>query len=298
MTEMSIRHQTIYRYAKPVTFGPHRLMVRPRDSHDLRLLGAELAINPAPSRLRWLYDVFGNSIAIAEFEGIEADCLSFDSTIHLEQFPTTMPHVEIEEYARTYPFSYHSEEIPDLARSIERTDADPSRHVDLWAKSLIESGTVDTLGLLSTMCAKIHDEFRYIPREAEGVQEPAETLASGTGTCRDFALLMLAAARALGIAGRFVSGYLGIDGTDMVRSVGNSTHAWVELYLPGAGWIDFDPTNNIIGGTNLVRVAWAREPNQAIPLAGSWTGAPGDYLGMSVDVSIELGGGETVAQAA
>jgi transglutaminase-like putative cysteine protease len=189
--------------------------------------------------------------------------------------------------------------MPDLARSTERSDSDPSRSVDIWAKSLFpQGGTVETLALLTKMNETIHADFSYNPREAEGVQSPSETLATKSGTCRDFAVLMLAAARALGFAGRFVSGYLGIEGTEKVRSVGNATHAWVELYLPGAGWIDFDPTNNIIGGRNLIRVAWARLPGQAIPISGSWTGAPADYLGMSVDVSLELATPETSAKAA
>lgn len=296
MTTLTVRHVTTYRYAKPVSFGEHRLMVRPRDSHDLRLLSATLAISPLPSRLRWRHDVFGNSVAIATFD-TDADALSFDSTITLEQFPTTMPDVEIDEYARSYPFSYDAIEMPDLARSIERHDSDPDHQVDYWAKALIPSGgEVDTLALLTKMTEAIHQTFEYVPRETEGVQAPVETLATRGGTCRDFTLLLIEGARALGIAARFASGYLGVDAA---RSVGNATHAWAQLYLPGAGWLDFDPTNNIVGGKNLIRVAWAREPRQAIPIVGSWTGAPADYLGMSVDVSIETGAqASTVAEVA
>lgn len=288
MTALSVRHVTTYRYARPVSFDQHRLMLRPRDSHDLRLLSATLAISPSPARLRWRHDAFGNSVAVAAFD-TEADTLSFDSTIVLRQYPTTMPELEVDDYARHYPFSYEVTEMPDLARSIERHVIDPDHVVDRWARKLIPEGRpVDTLALLAKMNETIHGEFKYIPREAEGVQTPAETLAEQSGTCRDFAALLIEAARALGFAARFVSGYLGIGGTDTPRSVGNATHAWAQLYLPGAGWLDFDPTNNIVGGHNLIRVAWAREPSQAIPIAGSWTGAPSDYLGMTVDVTIEL----------
>jgi transglutaminase-like putative cysteine protease len=226
-------------------------------------------------------------VAFASFDQTASE-LSFDSTLSLEQYPTTMPDVEIEEYAKTYPFSYAANEVPDLARSIERHDVDPEHLVDRWAKAMIPEGQVETLALLRAMNASIRRDFEYIPREAEGVQPPAETLAKRSGTCRDFALLLMEGARTLGIAARFVSGYLGISGSNASHVDGNTTHAWAQLYLPGAGWLDFDPTNDIVGGRDLVRVAWARDPAQAVPISGSWTGAPADYLGMGVDVAVTV----------
>jgi transglutaminase-like putative cysteine protease len=98
---------------------------------------------------------------------------------------------------------------------------------------------------------------------------------------------MMEAARALGLAARFISGYLYSPATDNGGNVGGgATHAWVQIYLPGAGWMEFDPTNGIVGNRDLIRVAVVRDPAQAIPISGSWTGTPSDYLGMTVDVTI------------
>jgi transglutaminase-like putative cysteine protease len=281
MPVVTIQHTTTYRYARPVHFGEHRLMFRPRDSHDLRLLETRLEIDPAAS-VRWYHDVFGNSIAIATFSAPAAE-LRFASTIRIEHFPQVGLSVAIEPYAQTYPFSYSADEIPDLGRTVERHYPDPEHRVDAWARQFAATdGPTDTQAMLVAMTNGIHDTFAYQRRDTEGTQTPVETLASGTGTCRDFALLMMEAARSLGFAARFVSGYLYDE-----RAVGGgATHAWAEIYLPGAGWVEYDPTNGLIAGHNLVRVAVARDPSQAIPVAGSFTGVPADYLGMRVDVTV------------
>ena len=292
-----IQHVTIYRYARPVKLGPHRLMFRPRDSHDLRLHEANLTISPPATSIRWLHDVFGNSIAIAEF-GTEATELRFQSDIVLEHFGLENPEFVIEDYARTYPFSYSAEEIPDLGRTIERHYPDPGHKVDEWAKRFVvadpaEGPLLETQEVLEGMMREIKSEFTYAERDTEGTRTPAETLELRQGSCRDLALLMIEAARSLGFAARFVSGYLYDPAVDALQegtgseTVGaGSTHAWVQIYLPGAGWVEFDPTNAIVGGKNLIRVAVARDPRQASPLSGAWTGAPEDYLGMEVTVSV------------
>jgi transglutaminase-like putative cysteine protease len=280
---LTIRHATVYRYARPVSFGDHRLMFRPRDSHDLRLLSTGLEIVPAAS-VRWYHDIFGNSIAIASFEA-EAAELRFVSTIELEHFPASEPEVAIEAYARAYPFSYSAEDIPDLGRTVERHYPDPEHRVDVWAREFVtRNGETGTLEMLVAMTKAIQAGFTYARRREEGTQPPVETLAKGAGTCRDFALLMMEAVRSLGFAARFVTGYLYDPSAKAVG--GGETHAWVQIYLPGAGWVEFDPTNGIVGGTSLIRVAVTRDPSQAVPLAGSFTGAPADYLGMTVDVAI------------
>ena len=279
MALVTIRHTTTYRYARPVAFGDHRLMFRPRDSHDLRLVQTGLEIRPN-ARVHWLHDVFGNSIAVASFTEPAAE-LRLVSTIRLEPFPAAALEFPIEAYARHHPFSYSAEEIPDLGRTIERHYADPKHKVDEWARRFVSSpDRTDTQALLVDMTAAIRQEFRYEAREAEGTQAPVKTLERGSGTCRDFALFMMEAARSLGFAARFVSGYLYDD-----RAVGGgATHAWVQIYLPGGGWVEFDPTNALVGGHKLVRVAVARDPAQAIPVSGTWTGAPSDFLGMTVNV--------------
>ena len=289
MTILTVDHTTVYSYARPVTFGDHRLMFRPRDSHDMRLLDAVLTISPPAAAVRWFHDVFGNSIAIAGF-GDRADELRFVSTITLEHYAMKEPEFPIEAYARNYPFSYSAEEVSDLGRTHERHYADPEHAVDLWARNFVtRGGESDTQGLLVAMTRAIQAGFTYRERFDEGTQPPTETLALGTGSCRDFALLMMEAARSLGFAARFVSGYLydaELADTGEQMLGGGSTHAWVQIYLPGAGWVEFDPTNGLIGGSNLIRVAVARDPSQAIPLTGTFTGAPADFLGMTVDVTV------------
>ena len=288
MGSLIVRHLTSYRYSKPVMFGPHRMMLRPRDSHDMRILSTNLAITPAPVSIRWLHDVFENSVAVATFGAAAAE-LKIESEIQLEHFESTEPDYPIEEYATTYPFSYSTEEVADLMRSIERNYPDPDHDVDRWAKSFLNpKGPTQTLALLEAMTGFVKaQEFKYVARDVEGVQSPVDTLKLGSGSCRDFALLMIEAARSLGFAARFISGYLYVPSADQPGNVGGgATHAWVQVYLPGSGWIEFDPTNGIVGNRDLIRVAVVRDPKQAVPVAGSWTGAPEDFVAMKVQVRV------------
>ncbi|MQP66600.1 transglutaminase family protein [Niveispirillum sp. SYP-B3756] len=294
---LTVTHKTTYDYANPVVLGPHRMMFRPRDSHDLRLLETGLVMEPAPSDLRWMHDVFGNSVALARFDGISASRLTIESRIVLEQFPAGPGDFALEDHARHYPFSYDAAEVPDLGRTMERHYPDPDHKVDEWARQFVRAepgsdGLVDTLPMLRAMTAAIRGGFTYQSRDAEGTQSPVETLERGSGSCRDFALLMMEAARSLGFAARFVSGYLYdpvADGAGDVAVGAGATHAWMQVYLPGAGWVEFDPTNGIAGGRNLIRVAVTRDASQAVPLAGQWTGAPADYRGMTVSVNVTAG---------
>lgn len=294
MPRLAVRHESRYRYATPVSFGDHSMMFRPRDSHDLRLLNATLDIQPAPAAIRWRHDVFGNSVAVASFE-TQADILSFVSEIEIDLFVGSEPDCPIEAYAETYPFSYAQSELPDLARAIERHYPDPGHAVDLWARRFLrKDGPTRTMDLLADLTGAIkQDKFEYKAREAEGVQTPETTLRLKSGSCRDFALLMIEAARALNFAARFVSGYLYVPRLDKAPGPdgaaargGGATHAWVQVYLPGSGWMEFDPTNAIVGNRDLIRVAVTRDPAQAVPLTGSWTGAAQDYLGLDVDVQV------------
>jgi transglutaminase-like putative cysteine protease len=283
MRRLKVSHVTTYDYANPVAFGEHRMMFRPRDSHDLRILSTSLIIQPQPTAIRWMHDVHGNSVAVASFD-FASTRLRFESEIVLQHFETWEPDCPIEPYARTYPFRYAIDEVPDLARAMEHQYPDALHAVDEWAKSFVR---IDTWELLTDMTHAIHRDIRYLAREAEGIQNPVDTLAFGTGSCRDFAVLMMEGARALGFAARFVSGYLyspDVDGTGNVG--GGTTHAWTQIYLPGSGWVEFDPTNGIVGNRDLIRVAVARDPEHAVPLKGTWTGAPADYLGMQVQVAV------------
>jgi len=285
MSLLTVRHLTVYRYSKPVGLGEHRMMFRPRESHDLKLVKAKLEITPAPASLRWLHDVFDNSVAVATFDGSTSE-LRFDSIVTLEHLETTLPDYPLEEYSKTYPFRYSEDELPNLGRALVHHY--PSDDVRRWAVQFLDpSGTTATMNLLRSMTLGIKKDFLYTRRSEKGVQSPSETLDSRRGSCRDFAVLMMEAVRSLGLAARFVSGYIYVPQRDGGATLGSgSTHAWMQTYLPGAGWIDFDPTNSIIGNRNLIRVAVAWDPQQVLPLWGTFVGAPSSFLGMEVTVSV------------
>lgn len=294
MRRLSVKHTTTYKYANPVTFGDHRMMLRPRDSHDLRLLSATIKIEPAPFSIRWLHDVFGNSVEIASFDK-PAFQLHIESKLEIDHFESSEPNCPIEPYAETYPFAYSAEEIPDLHSYVERNYPDPNHQVDFWAKGFVnKDGETNTLAMLTAMTQAIKAGFGYVARGVQGCQNPVNTLNQKSGSCRDFALLMIEATRALGLASRFVSGYIYVPAMDAAGGNtngdgnvgGGTTHAWVQVYLPGTGWMEFDPTNGIVGNRDLIRVAVVRDPTQAVPIAGSWTGRPADYLGMEVSVLV------------
>ncbi len=345
MGVLSVRHRTTYHYAEPVELGEHRMMFRPRESHDLRLIRTRLSITPQPVDLHWRHDVFDNSVAVANF-----DCattrLQFDSMVTLEHVETRLPDYALEVPARRFPFAYPRDEWPDLAPALQRPE--PSVQVDEWAARFAPAGflrpgcaqpgfanpefahtarsaagTLGTMDLLRAMALGIRQQLRYLRRLERGVQTPAETLRRGSGTCRDFAWLMIDAVRSLGLAARFVSGYIYVPDAAPPAPVasisidrpvsmpvdvpvgvpvdvpvgvpvdappamadGGATHAWLQVYLPGAGWVDFDPTNSIIGNRHLIRVAVAWSPMQVLPLWGTYVGSADACLGMRVAVSV------------
>jgi transglutaminase-like putative cysteine protease len=288
MSLLTVRHSTLYRYSEPVGLGEHRMMFRPRASHDLRLIRTSLVITPQPSRLRWLHDPFDNSVAVASFEGNTSE-LRFESVVTLEHFESTVPEYPIEESARNYPFAYSDEDFANLGRGL--TCRYPTPHAADWALQFLDAApTTGTMKILRSMTRGIREQFIYTTRQEKGVQSPQETLENRRGSCRDFAVLMMEAARSLGIATRFVSGYIFIP-NDSGGTGGGATHAWMQAYLPGAGWIDFDPTNSIVGNRNLIRVAVAWSQDQVLPLWGTYAGPKDAFVGMdvSVDVTEEAG---------
>ena len=291
MPHVQVTHTTRYRYVRPVQLTTHRLMVRPRDSHDLRLNEATLVVDPAPQSTRWAHDVFGNSICMMDWapEATTAQ-LRIVSSLDLSHYPAgaAVPRATLQHEAEIFPFSYSADEVADLARAAERHLPDPERQVDAWARRFVSGDQVGTLAMLEAMTHAIRDEFAYAARDEMGTQTPVETLALGSGSCRDFALLMMEAVRSLGLAARFVSGYLYDDGNR--GSVGGgTTHAWCAVYLPGAGWVEYDPTNGLVAGNNLIRVAVTRTPEQAVPVGGGFIGGSSDFAGLTVDVSVHVG---------
>ena len=267
MPSLTIRHVTTYRYRQPVAFGEHRMMLRPRDSHDQRVIEASLDISPEPRSLRFVQDAFGNHVGIARFSG-RAKELCFESIVCLEHSPSDAAKLDLDDASRTFPVDYSADEMPDLAHCIERHQPDPGNEVGRWARQFLPpSGSIGTFELLTRLTAGINHGFLYRRRDAKGIQQPVETLRLGHGSCRDFAMLMIEAARSLGLAARFASGYLAVPLDDPEEpksgSARQSTHAWAQIYLPGAGWIDFDPTSGGVGKIGLITVAVVRDPNHA-----------------------------------
>ena len=284
-----IVHTTIYHYQQPVSFGEHRVMFRPRDSHDLRVIATDLEVSPE-CMVRMIQDPHSNSVALVQpLES--ASELKIVCSFTIEHAHTNNLELPLAPSAEVFPFAYSLEERFDLEQYLRPHHDDPGGHLTAWARQFIRTdGLTGTRDLLVKMNQFIRANFGYAARDEQGTQTPQETLKLSTGSCRDFALLMMEAVRRLGIATRFVSGYLydpALDGADGAATVGaGATHAWLQAYLPGAGWVPFDPTNNLLGGNQLIRVGVARDPSQAAPIAGSWYGEAGDYLGMTVKVVV------------
>jgi transglutaminase-like putative cysteine protease len=285
MPLLTIHHKTEYRYTHPVAFGEHRIMLRPRDSHDLRVVSNRLEIVPEPMSLRWIHDVFGNSVAIATFDE-RAERLCFVNTATVEHNPAEEYVLTPDDPAYFYPFLYDDEEFPDLLQFITPQYGDPEGELSAWARNFLDAeGPTPSFKILSQMTHGIREAFTYRKRHEQGTQHPLDTLQTRSGTCRDYALFMIEALRRLGIAARFVSGYLSIH-ADRTHVGGGSTHAWVQVYLPSAGWIEFDPTNGIVGTRDLIRVAVARDPRQAVPLHGTYLGSADAFVGMEVGIRV------------
>ncbi len=281
-----IIHTTHYRYARAVTLGEHRVMFRPRDSHDLRVLATGMQVIPAPLDVRLIQDAYSNSVALVQPQSPASE-FKVVCSFSVEHTGTRALDFPLSPHAQSFPFDYDAEEQIVLAHYRRPYYEDPDGSLRAWAQQFVlRDGATGTRELLVTMTRFIRDTLRYQARFDEGVQTPYDSLRLQSGTCRDFATLMIEAIRHLGYAARFVSGYLYTPLIDSGTTRGGSTHAWLQVYLPGAGWIPFDPTNNLVGGTNLIRVSVARHASLASPVSGSWDGLASDYLGMEVDVQV------------
>jgi transglutaminase-like putative cysteine protease len=292
MPILDIKHVTTYRYNRPVSFGEHRMMLLPRDDEDQKVLECEIDIRPKPVRLDWSRDIFGNHVATAKFN-VREDKLSFVSKVRLDHAPAKFHASDIEYSARRYPLAYSVDEWAVLNRYIEPPAA--RRELDRWSAAFLQSGkSTDLHEFLVSMTQTIKQTIEHVSRHEEGIQNPTQTLALKSGSCRDIAVLMIAALRSRGIAARFVSGYVHlVDDEDNVDDVvggdeivGGNTHAWVQVYVPGPGWVDFDPAAGAIGNQNLIRVATVQHPREATPLQGTWYGSPSDHLAMNVAVRV------------
>lgn len=285
MAMLTVHHQTTYRYRKKIAFGPHRLMLRPRENRNLRLIEHNLTLEPLAT-VAWANDVFGNAIATATFQS-SSEILHVDSIATLELDIEQWPVFDVDARAVNFPFLLSDDDMTDLGALRLQGYLDSNGRLMAWAQGFVAGNPTDTLSLLKDICVGIANGFVYKVREEEGVQTPEETLDQGTGSCRDLAVLFVDAVRSLGFGARIVSGYLYDPDLNRFGSAGaGSTHAWAEVFVPGAGWITFDPTNRSIGGFNLIPVAMVRDIRQAIPVSGSYNAPRDAFADMDVEVHV------------
>ena len=280
MKRICIIHSTEYHYHAPVTFGPHRALLRPREGHDLHIESTRLKIEPKAD-VRWVRDIYGNSIAIITFAE-PARKLSLFSEVNVDLYDDTPINCVIDPLAQSYPFQYAANEQVEIIPYRVPSYPHDGPAVQQWLLNLYSPGQlINTSDLLNKLNTRIYEAFRYNARYDPGVQLPCQTLALGSGSCRDYAVFMMEAARHWGFASRFVTGYI-----QMGEGQHGATHAWTEVYIPGAGWRGFDPTNNKLAGSEHVSVAVAREQDKASPLSGSWEGPSDAWDRMEVSVQV------------
>lgn len=288
MSRLLIDHTTTYTYRRPVAFGRHRLVLRPREGHDLQIERMTLDITPL-HRLVWVRDVYNNSVAIVDFVE-EADRLEFRSTVTLRRSLPFPLHDDSRPWHAPLPIVYAEFELPIVFAYQTCTHQEDRATVANWVQSLPDvTAATDAETLLMALCTRIKSQVKYQRREAKGVQTPAQTLQLASGSCRDVATLMMEAARSLGLAARFVSGYLDCPAAEAGRA---AMHAWTEIYLPTLGWRGFDPSIGEATSLKHIVVAVSHHPRGVMPISGMYTGASGDYVDMEVSVKIERMAGE------
>lgn len=281
MQRLKINHLTEYRFGGFVTLEPHRLLVRPREGHDVHIESSKLEIHPAHS-VKWHRDVFDNSVAVVRFSEA-ADRLTIASEVTIRHYDSEPLDFLVEDYAVNYPFHYLVDERADLLPYQQPAYPNCKKAVQEWVQAFgFGAGPIQTYVLLDLMNRAIATSFEYTVREEEGVQRPTETLTSRRGSCRDYAALFIEACRYLGLAARFVSGYSHGSATEAGNA---STHAWAEVYLPGPGWKGFDPTAGQLTGNRHIPVAVSRHPETVPPVSGSFVGQP-QLPTMTVNVQV------------
>jgi YD repeat-containing protein len=287
MARYRIRHETLYSYERPVSFAPHRLLVRPRDSHAIRVVETSLTLSP-PGGTRWTYDALGNSVCWFTPKG-EARRLSIVSELTIARYPAPLSDPQVADPQTATPIVYEAADRAVLAPFIEPVTEDRDGVLLKWLRGQVGGPQEPALEFLLRLNRTIHDSFDYQARDQGAAQEPSHTVALGAGTCRDFAWLMVEALRRLGYAARFVTGYLHSPALSSpalggVRGAG-ATHAWCEVFMPDLGWIEFDPTNALAESADLIPVAVSRTPAEAAPVVGSIYGDGGaSELSVHVDV--------------
>ena len=282
MARLSIRHETLYSYERAVSFGVHRLLVRPRDSHSIRVVSASLTVSP-PGDVRWIYDALGNSVCCFTPRGASRT-LSIVSELVIERFPALLSRLKVADPQTATPIVYTTHDRAVLNPFIKPESEDTDGALLRWLRAQVGSPQEPALDFVLRLNQTIHDSFQYTSRDQGAPQAPCHTVLTGSGTCRDFAWLMVEALRRLGYAARFVTGYLYSPAHSGMRGAG-ATHAWCEVFLPELGWLEFDPTNALAESIDLIPVAVARTPAEAAPVSGSIFGESGfSTLTVRVDV--------------
>lgn len=295
MPMLSIHHRTSYSFRENVSLSPHRLMLRPREGRELRLLSHEILTSPM-AELNWSNDVFGNTIASATFP-TRSDNLVVDSFAMVDLKAPAWPVFDIAASAISYPFQYADVDWTDLGALTVQQYEDIDGRLAAWTRGFVAGSPTDTLSLLKDISLGIASSISYQSREEEGTQAPLRTVDRGWGSCRDFAVLFVEAVRSLGFGARIASGYLfNPEETATGSTNDGSTHAWAEVFVPGAGWITFDPTNRSMGGANLIPVAVTRDIATAIPVSGSFVGGADAFISMNVTVTVKATDGTSVTQ--
>ncbi|MEJ2469859.1 MAG: transglutaminase family protein [Desulfuromonadales bacterium] len=282
MRRLKITHLTEYQYADTVTLQTHQLLLRPREGPEVHIESSALQITPN-YRVKWHRDALDNATAMVDF--LEpTQTLSITSEVVIQHYEENPLDFLVEEYAVNYPFQYAPQERGDLLPFLQSVYPNDEKSLRLWLENLgLARPQLQTYVLLDQLCRSIANGFAYTVREEPGVQSPGQTLALGQGSCRDFAALFIEGCRMLGLASRFVSGYAQApNGEEWAMT----THAWAEVYLPGAGWKGFDPTGGEVTASRHIPVAVARHPESVPPVAGSFVGLTGPPPMMHVDVRV------------
>lgn len=282
---LTIEHRTRYRYSREVMLQPHKLIVTPRDSGGLTTVQRSLECSP-PAEISWTIDVFGNLVATASFFDPTRELMIVSQAI-VDHVAPEWPIYSVSPEAHSYPFTYSLDDVIDLGALAQPDWLTPGgQEVGAWARAFVMGLQTDSLSLLKDLNAGVLGDIHYRVRDEEGTQSPAGTLELRSGSCRDIAALFIEAARHLGFGARAVSGYL-FD-PDQTDEDAGATHAWAEVYMPGAGWIAFDPSHRRMGNSQLIPVAFARSNRQIMPVTGEYIGAAQDFESMDVTVKVRL----------
>lgn len=284
MPRLRIRHESLYSYGAPVQFGCWRLLMRPLDTHATRLIDASLETPPA--EIRWAYDAYGNCVCFLKPAG-PSDQLKVVNNLVVDRYPSQLASFDIQDPCSTLPVVYDMADRAILEPFIAPAEGEVDARYREWLRSLAPRADEPAIEFLRRINGAINADFNYGARLEAGTQSPARTVELGSGTCRDFAWLLIESVRHFGLAARFATGYLYSPGA-VVRGAG-ATHAWCEVFLPDLGWTEFDPTNNLVESSSLIRVATTRTWQESDPMNGPVFGDAQCALEVAVDVELVEG---------